>query len=149
MQDKVTDNEPPKRRTTTFTMPECESDSCYTPYLVDYEPLDKSSPSDLDCDLSRTDFEDTVICELVLWLHKCERYMGHDPETVLVNHDTEELSSTVGFTPAYPLYVWQIRDGRFAVSYHAGGPYAILPHGYCVLTIRKDHAPDIVLVRYL
>ena len=148
MDNTVTDSDDSKRRTTTCTIPEGEDNNCDTQYFLDYAPLEKSALSRVDCDLSRNGHEDAVICELVLWLHKCERYMGIDPETALVNHDRKELSSTVGFTPAYPLYVGKFPDGHFAVSYHADGPYALLPQGFDVLAIRRDHECDVILVRY-
>lgn len=149
VKNKVKNTGQSKRQTTSFRTPECDVENVYTPYMVDYQPLDTSQLSELDCDLSQIGHEDALICELVLWLHECEKNMGIDPQTMLVSHDTKEFWSTVGIIPTYPLHIWIIQDAKLAVSYHPEGPYAILPYGYSILAIRRDHSPDIFIVRYM
>lgn len=122
----------------------------YEDFLVEYRPLNESQLSDADYDLSRLQWEDTIICELVLWLHQLEREMTVESleRTTLQTHCQDKLCSTVGFRPVAPLDVWALEDGRPAISYDEHGPYAILPAGLEVMEIQDSLPISIYLLRY-
>lgn len=121
----------------------------YEDFLIEYRPLNESQLSDADYDLSRLQWEDTIICELVLWLHQLEREMTVESleRTTLQNHSQDKLCSTVGFRPVAPLHVWVLEDGRSAISYGEDGPYALLPAGIEVMEIREGLPVNVYLLR--
>jgi hypothetical protein len=116
--------------------------------IVEYKPLSKSNLSNHDCDLSGTGFEDTLICQVVLWLHECEYHLYGDTVSQLENHNVKDFSSTVGFCPSKTLHAWKLCDGRRALSYKSRGPYVLLPTGVDVFTIQRKSRVELFLLRF-
>lgn len=118
---------------------ERDSSGHYGYSIVDYKPLTESRLTAADRDLSRTGHEDTLVCQVVLWLHEVEESLYEDTVTQLENHTVPEFSSTVGFCPDKKLHAWELCDGRRALSHNKSGPYVLLPRGVDVLPFGESY----------